>query len=75
MPEPRWIYLMALLSFTRGTTCSAIADALDSVSHDRVTRMLNGSWRGHTLLHLALRTLFTGAGGSLILDDTVVCKP
>ena len=30
MPEPRWIYLRALLYFTNITTCSAIADAFDS---------------------------------------------
>ena len=30
---------------------------------------------GHTLLHLALRTLFSVAGGYLIVDDTVVAKP
>ena len=33
MPEPLWIYLMAFLYFTNVTTCSAIADAFDSVSH------------------------------------------
>jgi hypothetical protein len=75
MPEPLWIYLMALLYFTNMTTCSAIADAFDSVSHDRLTRMLQGSWSGHILLDLALRALFTVAGGSLIVDDTVVAKP
>jgi putative transposase len=75
MPEPLWIYLRALLYFTNITTCSAIADALDSASHDRLTRMLQGTWSGHTLLNLALRTLFTVAGGYLILDDTVVDKP
>jgi putative transposase len=75
MPEPLWVYLSALLYFTNITTCSAIADALDSVSHDRLTRLLQGTWSGHTLLNLALRTLFTVAGGSLILDDTVVDKP
>jgi len=53
MPEPLWIYLMALLYFTNLTTCSAIADAFDSVSHDRLTRMLQGPWSGHTLLDLA----------------------
>jgi DDE family transposase len=74
MPEPLWIYLMALLYFTNMTTCSAIADAFDSVSHDRLTRMLQGTWSGHTLLHLALRTLFSVAGGYLIVDDTVVAK-
>ena len=75
MPEPLWIYLMALLYFTNITTCSAIADAFDSVSHDRLTRMLQGPWSGHILLDLALRTLFTVAGGYLIVDDTVVAKP
>ena len=75
MPEPLWIYLMALLYVTNVTTCSAIADAFDSVSHDRLTRMLQGTWSGHTLLNLALRLLFTVAGGYLIVDDTVVAKP
>jgi putative transposase len=75
MPEPLWIYLMALLYFTNLTTCSAMADAFDSASHDRLTRMLQGTWSGHTLLNLALRALFTVAGGYLILDDTVVDKP
>lgn len=75
MPEPLWIYLMALLYFTNLTTCWAIADACDSVSHDRLTRMLQGPWSGHTLLDLALRLLFTVAGGYLIVDDTVIAKP
>lgn len=66
---------MALLYFTRVTTCSAIADAFDSASHERLTRMLQGTWSGHTLFDLALRALFSVAGGYLILDDTVVEKP
>src|SRR5262245_16213391 len=74
MPEPLWIYLMALLYFTNLTSCSAIADAFDSVSHDQLTRMLQGTWSGHTLLDLALRTLFSVVGGYLIVDDTVVAK-
>ena len=75
MPEPLWIYLMALLYFTNVTTCSAIADAFDSVSHDRLTRMLHGTWSGHILLDLAWRLLCTVAGGYLIVDDAVVAKP
>src|SRR5918911_4922168 len=75
MPEPLWIYLMALLYFTNITTCLAMSDAFDSASHDQLTRMLQGPWSGHTLLNLALRLLFTVAGGYLILDDTVVEKP
>src|SRR5919202_3868878 len=75
MPEPLWIYLMALLYFTTITTCSAISDAFDSASHDQLTRMLQGPWSCHTLLNLALRLLFTVAGGYLILDDSVIEKP
>jgi putative transposase len=75
MPEPLWVYLMALLYFTNITTCVAIADAFDSASHDQLTRMLQGPWSGQTLFNLALRILFTVAGGYLILDDTVVEKP
>jgi hypothetical protein len=75
MPEPLWLYLRALLYFTNITTCSAMADALDSVSHDRLTRLLQGAWSGHILLNLALRALFTVAGGYLLVDDTVVEKP
>ena len=75
MPEPLWIYLMALLYFTNITTCSAMADALDSASHDQLTRMLQGAWSGHILLNLALRALFTVAGGYLLVDDTVIEKP
>jgi hypothetical protein len=75
MPEPLWIYLMALLYFTRVSTCSAISEYLAEASHDRLTRRLHGPWSGHTLLELALRTLFTVAGGYLILDDTVIVKP
>src|SRR5215470_5351174 len=74
MPEPLWIYLMALLYFSNVTICSALADAFDSVSHDRVTCMLQGTWSGYTLLDLALRLLFTVVGGYLIVDDTVVAK-
>lgn len=42
---------------------------------NRLIRMLQGTWSGHTLLHLALRLLCTVAGGYLIVDDTVVAKP
>jgi hypothetical protein len=66
---------MALLYFTKLSTCSTIADAFDSASHDCLTRMLHGDWSGQTLFDLALRLLFVVAGGYLILDDTVVEKP
>ena len=50
---------MALLYFTNITTGSAMADALDSTSQDRFTRLLQGTGSGHTLLNLVLRALFT----------------
>jgi hypothetical protein len=64
MPEPLWIYLRALLYFTNISTCSSMADAFDSASHDRLTRMLHGDWSGQTLFDLALRILFAVTGGS-----------
>ena len=75
MPEPLWIYLMALLYFPKITPCSARADVFDSTSHDRLSRMRQGPWSGHTLLNLALRVLFTVGGGYLIVEDTVIEKP
>jgi len=75
MPEPIWAYLAALLYFTEVSTCMAIAQALESASHDRLTRMLKGQWSGQTLLELALRALFPVVGGALIIDDTIVAKP
>src|SRR5918996_5598457 len=75
MPKPLWIYLMALLHFTKVSTCSAIAEIFPKASHDCLTRMLNGDWSGQTLLDWALRLLFLVVGGYLIVDDTVVEKP
>jgi len=75
MPAAIWTYVTALLYFPGMSTCMAIAQALQHVSHDRLTRMLTGDWSGHTLLELALRALFTVVGGDLIVDDTVVEKP
>src|SRR5919204_6506909 len=75
MPAPIWPYLTALLYFAEVSTCFAIAHALETPSHDRLTRMLKGQWSGHTLLELALRALFTVVGGDLIVDDTIVEKP
>jgi putative transposase len=75
MPEPLWTYLTALLHLTEVSTCMAIAQVWPKASHDRLTRMLAGDWSAHTLLDLALRTLFQVMGGYLIVDDTVVDKP
>jgi DDE superfamily endonuclease len=75
MPELLWRYLTALLYSRTSSSCVALAEALETVSHDRLTRLLQASWSGHTLLELACRTLFVGQRGYLIIDDTVVPKP
>jgi hypothetical protein len=66
---------MALLYFTKVSTCLSIAEVFAEASHDCLTRMLNGNWSGQTLLDRALRVLFTVVGSYLIVDDTVVEKP
>jgi putative transposase len=75
MPELLWLYLTALLYYRTTASCIALAEALQTVSHDRLTRMLQGDWSGHTLLELACRTLFVWERGYLMLDDTVIPKP
>jgi putative transposase len=75
MPELLWLYLTALLYYRTSGSCVALAEALETVSHDRLTRMLHSDWSGQTLLALACRTLFGGQRGYLIIDDTVIPKP
>jgi hypothetical protein len=75
MPELAWLYLTALLCYRTSGSCVALAEVLETVSHDRLTRMLQGDWSGQTLPDLAVRTLFTWKGGYLSLDDTVIPKP
>ena len=75
MPELIWLYLTALLYYRTSASCVALAEALETVSHDRLTRLLQGDWSGHRLLELALRTLFVWERGYLIIDDTVIPKP
>jgi hypothetical protein len=53
----------------------ALAEALQTVSHDCLTRLLQATWSGQTLLELAVRTLFVWERGYLIIDDTVLPKP
>jgi putative transposase len=75
MPTLVWRYLTALLYYRTSGSCVALAEALGTVSHDRLTRMLQGDWSGHTLLDVACRPLFIWERGFLILDDTVIPKP
>jgi hypothetical protein len=75
VPELLWLYLTALLYYRTSASCVALADTLETVSHDRLTRLLQSDWSGHTLLELACRTLFVWEQGYLIIDDTVLPKP
>jgi hypothetical protein len=75
MPELLWLYLTALRYDRTSGSCVALAEALATVSHDRLTRMLQSDWSGQTLLELACRTLFGWQRGYLIIDDTVIPKP
>jgi DDE superfamily endonuclease len=75
MPTLVWHDLTALLYYRTSVSCIALAEARETVSHDRLTRLLPVDWSGHTLLELAIRTLFVWERGYLIIDDTVLAKP
>jgi hypothetical protein len=75
MPALLWLYLTALLYYRTSANCVALAEALATVSHDRLTRLLQSEWSGQKLLEFAGRTLFVCEGGYLIIDDTVIPKP
>jgi putative transposase len=75
MPTLVWLYLTALLYYRPSATCVALAEGLHTVSHDRLTRMLQADWSGQRLLESAFRALFVWERGYLIIDDTVVPKP
>lgn len=75
MPKRVWLYLTALLYDRTSVSCVALAEALESVSHDGLTRLLQADWSGQTLLELAWHTLFVCERGYLIIDDTVLPKP
>jgi hypothetical protein len=75
MPALVWHYLTALLYYRTSATCVALAEALQTVSHDRLTSMLQADWSGQRLLESTWRTLFVWERGYLIIDDTVLPKP
>jgi hypothetical protein len=75
MPKRVWLYLTALLYDRTSARCIALAEGLQTVSHDGWTRWLQADWSGQTLLELAWRPLFACERGSLIVDDTVLPTP
>src|SRR5882724_2439012 len=70
-----WLYLIALLDDQTSATYVVLAEALQNVSHDRLTRLPRAHESGPALLEHACRTRFVWEPGHLILDDTVIPKP
>jgi hypothetical protein len=75
MPTLVWHSLTALLYDRTSARGVALAEALQSVSHDRLPRLLQADWSGQRLLELTDRTLFVWKRGYLIIDDTVLAQP
>jgi hypothetical protein len=71
MPTLVWRYLTAWLSDRPLTSGVDLAEALETVSHDRLARLLPAEWSGQTLLDLAVRTLCVRERGYLILRNIV----
>jgi hypothetical protein len=66
MPTLVWLYRTAWLSDRPAATWVALAEALPTVSHDRLMRMLQADGSGHTLLESACRMLCVWERGSLM---------
>jgi hypothetical protein len=75
MPTLVWRYLTAWLYSRPSTSWVALAEALTTVSHDRLTRLWPADWSGQTRLALAFRTSFVRARGDLSRDGPVIPQP
>jgi hypothetical protein len=58
-----WFDLTALRYDRTSATSVALAEVLHTVSHDRLTNVLQADWSGQTRLELAIRTLFAWERG------------
>jgi hypothetical protein len=75
MPTLVWHDLTAWLYDRTSASCVAWAEALQSVSHDCLTRLLQAAWSGPRLLELTCRTVLVWRRGYLIIDATVRAQP
>jgi hypothetical protein len=72
MPTRVWPDLTAWLSEDILTSCVALAEALHTVSHDRLTRLMHAAWAGPTLRDRTGRTWFVWEQSALIRAATVI---
>src|SRR5262245_6087213 len=75
MPALVWRYLTALRYDRPAANCTALAEVLGTVAHDRLTRLRQGQGSGHTRLEAACRRRFVGERGALSSAATVMPKP
>jgi len=68
-------YILALLIYQKITSISQMSRFLGTLSHDRLTDLLDSNWDGQTLLNSFASKLLNLFGGYLIIDDTVISKP
>jgi hypothetical protein len=64
MPELLWLSLPALLYSRTSARCGALGEALETVSHDRLTRRRQADWSGPTLLESAFACGSSGNGAT-----------
>jgi hypothetical protein len=75
MPTLVWLYLTALLYYRTSASCVALAQALQMVSHDRLTRVLQADWFGQRLLEHACHILFVSMGVRCVTIDATPTGP
>lgn len=75
MPTRVWLYRTAWVDDRPSATCVAVAEAWHTVSHDRLTRLLQRDGAGHPRLEVVCRTRFVWGRGLLMIDAPVLPTP
>ena len=75
MPARLWHDRTAVLYDRPSANGVAFAEALETVSHDRLTRRRQRDWSGHRRLERACRTRFVCERGSRLMEETVMPNP
>ena len=69
------LYILALLIYQKISSLSQMSRFLETLSHDRLTDLLDAKRDGQKLLNSFCSHCMSKVGGWLILDDTVIHKP